>query len=138
MSTLTGPDLENARLAIEALMDDACRITYRLQQDLEDDVLDLRTLELVSPGNEPVERYTGKCMFKKAKASALDGRDKRDGVTQRYEFKFPIGIGVQRGDFIEVLSSRRSPSSAGIVVQALVLERSTFQVATVAECVEVF
>lgn len=110
MATETGPDLESAREAIEALMDDTCTIHRDSEGELDDD-LDLITGVLARPVGQPVLVYDGRCKVSKSAVQMKYSEEAGRAVPVRaYTGGIPVDSPLPaEGDILTVTSSRRDP-----------------------------
>ncbi len=134
MASKTGPDLDGARAAVEALMDDAAIIRYD-PQGRNDDQWDHTTGRRIRPNPDSSEVYNassvgfggrsladtdhlgGKCKVQVAAASSIP-REAREGgaqtPTEYYNVGLPWDAPIPRkGAEIEIVSSRRDPDLVG-------------------------
>lgn len=114
MATENGPDLEPARLAVEALMDDTCRITRGGGLSVDPD-----TLLPVASGGEvlyPVGAEDGRCTLSAVDNVASEGQvGGQDQTSVRYALKLPRDVAprLRTGDVVLMTSSRRDPLVPG-------------------------
>lgn len=112
--TMTGPDLTQAKAAVEALMDDTCRITRDLAvDDSLPDPITLRT----NKGAGPIPFYNGRCKIKdltNGKSSTRFEGGKEYAVAL-YELGIPLDEApvLHRGDVVTWLTSRRDAGLVG-------------------------
>lgn len=111
---MTGPNLEPGRKALEKLMDDTCRVT-RDPSGTSDDAFNQDTGVYTPPPNDVSTVYEGKCLLS---VQGNVGRDaNRGGGTFQvvgYKLQIPVSAPALRvGDWVELLSSRRDPTSVG-------------------------
>ena len=141
MATETGPDLSDARLAVEDLMDDSCRIVR--YEDASVDTLDVVTGSLSVPAGDPVTVYDesstgdgGRVLLGRCKASPMTESQPRLGsegaveiLPRPYRFSVPWDAPEPKiGDLITILSSRRDPTLVGTEFIVKDVMRSTFLV----------
>lgn len=117
--TFTGPDLSQAKVAVENLMDDRCRI-LRDPDWTRDDVVNSVTGQASSVNDDQLI-YEGPCKckidFRPQMAQAGDGQE---NVAQ-YNVAIPIPVNPasepHQGDRVVFLASRRDPALVGKVMR---------------------
>lgn len=124
--------LEAARLQVESLMTDSCRIT-RPVDGVRDDTLDPDTLQLEPPDPDVIEVYAGKCGISARNPSgqstqslAEDAGDREWAA--RYTLKTPVGAAVpQPGDTVEITACVRDPHMVGLKFRVIGPTFGTFK-----------
>jgi len=136
MTRTNGPDLTQARTAIEALMDDDCTIVRFSDIERQDAALNLQTLELVNRVGVPIDVYEGPCKFKhKSSGFGLTAASVQRGQVQRFEVGIPIDSArPERGDQITINAVRRSPETVDVKLRVLAVIEGTFAVQWKMEC----
>lgn len=127
--TMTGPDLSTAKAAVEALMDDTCRITRDLASD--DSLPDYVTLRS-SKGSGPIPFYDGRCKIKDLTNGKSSTRfeGKKEYAVALYELDIPLDSApaLHRGDVVTMLTSRRDPGLVGRVFRVTEPVYKTFAI----------
>lgn len=137
--TVTGPDLTGARLAIEKLMDDKCRIVRDVEGDL-DDVLDEDTGLLAGPFGDTGIIYDdttlgdagrdldGRCTVTPAdRVPRIVESAGEPVMVQQYQASLPWDAPVIReGDTLEVTASRRDAQLVGVTLVVIEVFKTTY------------
>lgn len=124
--------LEAARVQIESLMTDACRITRPID-GVRDDVLDPTTLQLVPPTPDVTVVYEGPCGISARNPSGQstqmlteDAGDREWAA--RYTLKTPVSATVpQPGDMVTIIGSARDPQMIGWEFRVVASTGGTFK-----------
>jgi hypothetical protein len=149
VSSATGPNLSTAVAKIEALMDDACIVTYDAEGE-RDDTLNRTTGAVAHPGSDSSTIYNkdtvgtagrsladtdetgGKCKVSPASQSDIaslvtEGGDQQ--TTQFYKASLPVDSPVlPEGAVLTIVSSRRDPELVDKVFRVREPRFSTFTV----------
>lgn len=113
MASNTGPDLDGARIAVEALMDDTCIVLRPSPEGSE--TIDPVSLKRVK--TPPTQIYDGRCSV--GTASRPGQPFENVGGDQRglagYSLSLPIlqAPELLAGDIVRITSSRRDPQLSG-------------------------
>ena len=114
-----GPDLTQARLTVEGLMDDTCTISLDAA-GVSDDAMDLATGALVPVGTaQPL--YEGPCMLTPTAPgdgtpeATAPSAEPTDAARQRYRLLLPLldSPAIPAGAVLTVLTSRRDALLVG-------------------------
>lgn len=109
------PDLTPARVVLERMMVDTCRIT-RDPPGYHDDIWDPITGTYVRPDGDDLTVYEGKCKFGPMQNRADIPREQGGApeLTRQYQATLPWDApAVKPGDVFEVLTSERDPQAPG-------------------------
>ncbi|MCK9929326.1 DUF6093 family protein [Frankia sp. Mgl5] len=124
--------LEAARLEVESLMTDACRITRQID-GVRDDALDPTTLELVPPVPDVIEIYVGPCGVSARNPSGQSTQSLTEDAgdrewAARYTLKTPVAADVpQPGDTVEITACVRDPHLVGWTFRVIASTGGTFK-----------
>lgn len=124
--------LEFARVEVESLMTDACRITRPID-GVRDDVLDPTTLQLVPPVPDVVEVYAGPCgvSARNPSGQSSQGLVQEAGDREwsaRYTLKTPVSAPLPLpGDMVTVTASVRDSEMVGWEFRVIATTGGTFK-----------
>ncbi len=123
MVDVAGP-LEFARIQVESLMTDACRITRQIDGG-RDDTLDPDTLQLEPPTPNTVLVYEGPCKLSARNPSGQSTQGLvQDAGDREWAARYTLGTPVsaepsQPGDDVEMTACVRDPHVVGLLFRSV-------------------